>query len=87
MLEQKPNSEQKDETLDSSSPNGTNALVVGLPSLSESYYKSDLSTRKIVDTILKELTGLSIVNAKRTIRIASHCLYTTSEKIESEIFV
>ena len=34
MLEQKPNSEQKDETLDSSSHNSTNANVVGLPSLS-----------------------------------------------------
>jgi hypothetical protein len=29
MQEQKPNSEQKDETLDSSSPNSTNTTVVG----------------------------------------------------------
>ena len=29
MLEQKPNSEQKAETLDSSSPNSANTLVVG----------------------------------------------------------
>ena len=34
MLEQKPSSEQKVETQDSSSPNSTNALVVGSPSLS-----------------------------------------------------
>ena len=35
MLEQKPSSEQKVETQDSSSPNSTNALVVGSPSLSD----------------------------------------------------
>jgi len=34
MLEQKPNSEPKDETLDSLSPNSTNTIVSGSPSLS-----------------------------------------------------
>ena len=40
MLEQKPSSEQKVETQDSSSPNSTNALVVGSPSLSDDEIES-----------------------------------------------
>ena len=78
-------SEQKVEDI-SVSQHSRKPDVVGSPLLSESYLKSDLSTQRIVDKILKELSGFTIGQAKRTLRIASHCVYTVSEKIEAEQF-
>ena len=56
MLEQKPNSEQKDETLDSSSPNSINTNVVGSQchgTLKESVHSEKYITIKINDSTLK----------------------------------
>jgi hypothetical protein len=78
MPEQKLNSEPKDETLDSSSPNSTNTHVSGLPlsnpelgtELSEKYIKVETANKKrvisLVEEVLEKNSGSRIYAQKLT---------------------
>ena len=58
MLEQKPNSEPNDETLDSSSPNSANTLVVGSQSPLMPFDKVEKKVKELQDEFNKELVSL-----------------------------
>ena len=52
-----------------------------------SFTKADLSTQEKVDQVLNELSGLSIGEANRILRISSNCVFALSEKALSGILV
>ena len=54
---------------------------------SESFTKADLSTQEKVDQVLNELSGLSIGEANRILRISSNCVFALSEKALSGVLV
>lgn len=87
MLEQNLNSEPKDETLDSSSPNSTNTLVSGLPSLSEMkrFVNADESVKLRVSQILSSLRDVDVLQAKEIVRIVDNYLFRVGQKSQEGV--